>query len=130
VAGPAELDLARERDEDATRSRLFDVTFAQKARTSFSPTGSVAPSAALDSGTAAISAFHVWPGGELEPVPGASGLPPAAVGLAAADRNGNLARAYAQDDLMPRALQANRHEHFDPCAHPRPRPEGIGAFSS
>ena len=38
---------------------------------------------ALDSGTAAISAFRVRPGGDLEPVPGASGLPPAAVGLAA-----------------------------------------------
>jgi len=38
---------------------------------------------ALDSGTAAISAFRVRPGGELEPVPGVSGLPPAAVGLAA-----------------------------------------------
>jgi 6-phosphogluconolactonase len=38
---------------------------------------------ALDSGTAAISIFRVRPGGELEPVPGASGLPPAAAGLAA-----------------------------------------------
>ena len=38
---------------------------------------------ALDSGTAAISAFRVRPGGTLEPVPGVSGLPPAAVGLAA-----------------------------------------------
>ena len=38
---------------------------------------------ALDSGTAAISAFRVLPGGGLEPVPGATGLPAAAVGLAA-----------------------------------------------
>ena len=38
---------------------------------------------ALDSGTAAISAFRVLPGGRLEAVPGASGLPASAVGLAA-----------------------------------------------
>jgi len=38
---------------------------------------------ALDSGTAAISAFRVLPGGSLEAVPGASGLPASAVGLAA-----------------------------------------------
>lgn len=38
---------------------------------------------ALDSGTAAISAFRVGSGGDLEALPGASGLPPAAVGLAA-----------------------------------------------
>jgi 6-phosphogluconolactonase len=38
---------------------------------------------ALDSGSAAISVFRVQPGGGLEPVPGVSGLPRAAVGLAA-----------------------------------------------
>jgi 6-phosphogluconolactonase len=38
---------------------------------------------ALDGGTAGISAFRVQPGGDLEPVPGVSGLPRAAVGIAA-----------------------------------------------
>ena len=58
-------------------------TGAGSAPTDLALTGQSSFLYALDSGTAAISAFRVRPGGDLEPVPGPSGLPPAAVGLAA-----------------------------------------------